>query len=154
MKGYEFVRRNNGRTLTCTACGTVLGIPKKGMPKDGLSCNWCGYVNVAVPEEAPKASVAPAKSPPLPVAAFAETTSPTTVPKAATHRWADDEDDNGQPYDLPQEEIKTRPCAACGKKIDLKAVVCVHCGFDADRGQEGPANLSARRPRMAIGLAA
>ncbi len=51
--------------------------------------------------------------------------------KPLPHPYADDEDDNGQPYALPKEEAKTRPCEACGKAIDLLAVVCVHCGFDA-----------------------
>jgi hypothetical protein len=127
-------------TLTCTACGTVLGIPKKGMPKDGLSCNWCGYVNVAAPEEAPKPVTAAAANvpPPLPVAALAEVTTPPppAEPKAMTHRWADDEDDDGQPYKIPTEAVKTRPCAHCGEKIDLAAKVCVHCGFDAGAGKK------------------
>jgi hypothetical protein len=47
------------------------------------------------------------------------------------HRWADDEEDNGLPYVLPTDEVKTRKCEECGKDIDLLAVVCVHCGFDA-----------------------
>jgi hypothetical protein len=124
-------------TITCTACGTVLGIPKNGVPKDGLSCNWCGYVNTVEPEPAPKAVAATAPSPsppPLPVAKQAP--EPAETPKAAPHRWADDEDDNGQPYALPHEEVKTRPCDSCGKKIALKDVVCVHCGHDAKSGEK------------------
>jgi hypothetical protein len=118
-------------TLPCTACGTVLGIPKSGMPKAGLSCNWCGYVNVSVVEESPQpvalvAAPNPARNPEPPAP------TQTPQPKAEPHRWADDEDDNGQPYVLPHEEAKTRPCTACKKDIELLAVVCVHCGYDAE----------------------
>jgi len=125
-------------TLTCTACSTVLGIPKAGMPKDGLPCNWCGYVNQLASEaEAPARPgttepAARAKEKHQPDAQARE--SPTAKP--APHRWADDEDDNGQPYTLPHEEAKTRPCAECGKQIDVKAVVCVHCGFDETAGKK------------------
>jgi hypothetical protein len=56
-------------------------------------------------------------------------TAPPSRP--APHRWADDEDDNGQPYVPAAEEIKTRKCEQCAKDIDLLAVVCVHCGYDA-----------------------
>jgi len=112
-------------TITCTACGTVLGVPKGGMPKDGLPCNWCGYVNSAAADAAPRPQTA---------AQSAVTAAPATAPVAETpapHRWADDPDDNGQAYALPPDEVKTRPCESCGKQIDVIAVVCVHCGFDA-----------------------
>jgi len=119
-------------TITCTACGTVLGVPKSGIPKDGLSCNWCGYVNLPAAEAEAKPVAAAtaskrksAEAPPAPV-----------KPKAPPHKWADDEDDNGQPYELPPEEVKTRPCANCGKQIDELAVVCVHCGYDSASQQK------------------
>lgn len=114
-------------TITCSACGTVLGVPKGGVPKDGLSCNWCGYVSrdAAAPVEPPPV---PPRTPEVPAAAAAPAPA---VPKAPPHRWADDEDDNGQPYDLPADEIKTRKCEGCGREIDGHAVVCVHCGYDA-----------------------
>jgi hypothetical protein len=76
-------------TVTCTACGTVLGIPKGGIPKDGLSCNWCGYVNVKAPEPEAKpvaAAAAPAR----------EAARPAPKPKAPPHPLGDDEDDNGE----------------------------------------------------------
>jgi hypothetical protein len=112
-------------TISCSACGTVLGIPKGGMPKDGLPCNWCGYVNPPAAEAAPR---------PEPAAQSAVVAEPGSTPVAQTpapHRWADDPDDNGRPYALPQEAVKTRRCESCTKDIDLVAVVCVHCGFDA-----------------------
>ncbi len=125
-------------TLTCTACSTVLGIPKAGMPKDGLPCNWCGYVNQLSPEPEAQAKVFP----PEPEAQAKEkqeleTPAKKVQPgKPAPHRWADDEDDDGQPYMLPHEEAKTRPCSKCGKHIDLLAVVCMHCGYDEAAGKK------------------
>lgn len=147
-------------TLTCTACSTVLGIPKTGMPKDGLPCNWCGYVNQLAPE--PEASTkarqpdleaeAPARQEHQPDTKAQSPSAPARAkenpepghpihneavePKPAPHRWADDEDDNGQPYLLPHEEAKTRLCSKCKKQIDLLAVVCVHCGFDESAGKK------------------
>ena len=98
------------------------------MPKDGLSCNWCGYVNLpaANPEPVPAPVTAP-----VPVTAPAAESEPTPVRKAAPHRWADDEDDNGMPYAIPRGEIREKRCQACGKEIDINSVVCVHCGYDA-----------------------
>ncbi|HEX3149161.1 MAG TPA: hypothetical protein VHR66_13890 [Gemmataceae bacterium] len=123
-------------TITCTACGTVLGIPKKGMPKDGLPCNWCGYVMQAATEPAPAPSPKPAASP-VPAPPIDTESAPVAVKdKAPAHRWADDEDDNGQPYELPQEEAKTRKCQSCGKEIDVLSVVCIHCGFHAEERQK------------------
>src|SRR4051812_39945362 len=113
-------------TITCTACGTVLGVPKGGMPKTGLSCNWCGYVNQPVAAEQPKAVEKAAAA-----SAKAEATKSAGKPAekivAQPHRWADDEDDNGLPYEVPPEEVKTRPCEACTKPIDIHSVVCIHC---------------------------
>jgi hypothetical protein len=117
-------------TLPCSACGTVLGVPPGGVPKGGLPCNWCGYVNLPNAEAAPP-SPNPAPRPAPSRAEVAAPAAPPLVEKAEPHRWADDEDDNGQPYALPREEAKTRKCQDCGKDIDLLAVVCVHCGFDA-----------------------
>jgi len=118
-------------TITCSACGTVLGIPKAGMPREGLPCNWCGYVTLPAAEPAP-----PPKPAPRPAAAPVAAGPAPPVEKPAPHRWADDEDDDGTPYDLPRDEVKTRKCAGCGKDIDLLAVVCVHCGFDAEAKQK------------------
>jgi hypothetical protein len=115
-------------TITCAACGTVLGVPKAGMPKDGLSCNWCGYVNL--PTANPEPNPAPVSAP-VPVTSPVAESEPTPVRKAAPHRWADDEDDNGMPYAVPRGEIREKRCQACGKEIDINSVVCVHCGFDA-----------------------
>src|SRR5262245_29403884 len=114
-------------TITCTTCGTVLGVPNGGMPKDGLSCNWCGYVNLkeAEPEAKSVAARAAARE------AASRPTSPPK-PKAPPHPLGEDEDDNGEAYVLPPEEIKTRPCASCGKQIDQLAVICVHCGYNAE----------------------
>jgi hypothetical protein len=114
-------------TITCTACGTVLGIPKTGMPKDGLSCNWCGYVNL------PAAAVPALTQAPSPVVPASE---PSPTAKAAPHPWADDEDDNGQPYAIPRGEIRTRRCEECGKEINAQAHVCVHCGYDARKKEK------------------
>src|SRR6476619_4147773 len=101
-------------TITCSACGTVLGVPKGGMPKDGLSCIWCGYVNLSTADLPPSAKPTPHPAPePVPAAAAAETPAP--VRKAMPHRWADDEDDDGQPYDLPPDAVKKRKCEGCGK---------------------------------------
>jgi len=122
-------------TITCSACGTVLGVPKKGMPKDGLSCNWCGYVNLppaAAEEPKPEPVRAPA---PATVAQVAEPARAPT-PKATAHQWADDEDDNGLPYVIPKSEIRERKCQGCGKEIDIRTVVCVHCGYDASTKQK------------------
>lgn len=100
------------------------------MPKDGISCNWCGYVNASVAE-------APPPPVPAPVAAIPEKPAEDSlVPldeKAPLHRWADDEDDDGQPYRIPKSEIRTRRCEQCAKEVELKAVVCVHCGFDSEK---------------------
>jgi hypothetical protein len=115
-------------TITCTACGSVLGVPKDGVPAGGLSCNWCGCVNLQATAPAPAPAPAPtAKPAPEPVTAAGTPAEPAPV----RHRWADDDDDNGQPYAPVTDEVKTRKCEACGKDIDLLAVVCVHCGFDA-----------------------
>lgn len=115
-------------TLPCSACGTVLGVPKGGVPKDGLPCNWCGYVNQPASEPA-AVSPKPAPEPVADPAAVATTlASPEPV---APHRWADDLDDNGRPYTLPADEKPKRKCEGCGKEIDQLAVVCVHCGYDA-----------------------
>lgn len=114
-------------SITCTACGTVLGVPKGGMPKDGLSCNWCGYVNQKALEPEPK---------PVAAAAARETTRPAAKPQAAPHPLGDGGDDNGEPYDLPPQEIKTRPCPNCGKKIDETVIVCIHCGYNTVRKEK------------------
>jgi hypothetical protein len=119
------------QTITCSACGTVLGVPKGGVPRDGLSCNWCGYVTLPASEPAPSPKPAPRPAP-APVAAAPA----APADKPAPHPWADDDDDNGLPYVLPPDEVKTRKCQACGKDIDLLAVVCVHCGFDAAARQK------------------
>ena len=113
-----------GPTLTCSACGTVLGVPKAGMPATGLPCNWCGYVNqpAATPKPEPIA-VRPSESMAPPAAG--------PDPASELHRWADDEDDDGRPYALPPEPVKMRACEGCGKRIEAASVVCVHCGFDA-----------------------
>jgi hypothetical protein len=110
----------------------VLGVPKSGIPKDGLSCNWCGYVNLPPePEAKPVAAAATSKQ------KVAEAPAPTNPKvKAPPHKWADDVDDNGEPYELPPEEVKTRPCANCKKDIDIIAVVCVHCGYDSESQQK------------------
>src|SRR5688572_12919929 len=115
-------------TLPCAACGTVLGIPKSGMPPAGLPCNWCGYVNVpaAAPQPEPAAVAAPTEPPkPTPEAPM------PAVRAAEPHDWADDDDDNGLPYSLPPERVKTRACEECGKKIEASSLVCVHCGYDS-----------------------
>jgi hypothetical protein len=91
------------------------------MPKDGLSCNWCGYINVQSPEPAVK-----------PVAAVPKRESVA----APALELGDDEDDNGEPYLLPPEEIKTRPCTNCGKRIEEISVVCIHCGYDSESKQK------------------
>jgi hypothetical protein len=98
------------------------------MPKDGISCNWCGYVVLPSPEPEPAAAVRSTPKPPPTAAA--------PKPKAPPHKWADDEDDNGDPYELPPEEVKTRACINCNKQIELLAVVCVHCGYDAEKKQK------------------
>jgi hypothetical protein len=122
-------------TISCSACGTVLGVPKAGMPKDGLSCNWCGYVNLPVPVTAAETAAAPAAAmtSPAPSADAVERERP---PTSARHPWADDEDDNGQPYVIPKSEIKTRRCVECNKEIEIQAVVCVFCGFDTSKKEK------------------
>jgi hypothetical protein len=119
-------------TITCTACGTVLGVPKGGMPKDGLSCNWCGYVNLPTPEPEPKAAAAAA----IPSAAPTVATQAPATTKSAPYQWGDDEDDNGDPYDVTADAIKLVACPGCGKQIAAAAVICVHCGYDATAKQK------------------
>jgi hypothetical protein len=114
-------------TIPCTACGTVLGVPKAGMPADGLPCNWCGYVNLPAPQPKPEPAAAAAPASPPPPGAPPSPPAPAAEP----HRWADNLDDNGQPYALPPDPVKMRPCEACGKSVEASTVVCVHCGFDA-----------------------
>src|SRR5215208_2386232 len=114
-------------TLPCSACGTVLGIPTTGMPKDGLPCNWCGYVNL--PSAGPKPEPMGAKSNPEPAAPV-----PADRPSDLAG-WSDDEGDS-LPYRVPPEEVKTRRCGECQKLIDIHAVVCVHCGYDAAKKQK------------------
>src|SRR5207245_1830903 len=101
------------------ACGTVLGVPKAGMPRDGLSCNWCGYVNLTATEAAPPASTPIPRPAPISAEAVAAAVSPAPVEKASPHRWADDLDDNGQPYALPPDPVKKRKCEGCGKDINF-----------------------------------
>jgi len=121
-------------TITCSACGTVLGIPKKGMPKDGLSCNWCGYVNLPPAADEPKPE--PIRSP-VPSAAVQATERASIPPPKATPRaWADDEEDNGLPYVIPKGEIRERKCESCGKGGEITSVVCVHCGYDSSTRQK------------------
>jgi hypothetical protein len=136
-------------TITCSACGTVLGVPKGGIPKDGLSCNWCGYVTLpdAAPPPAPVEPPARPRRPkdepvPAAVAAEAPAPSPPPAPKAPPHPYADDEDDNGEPYEPAPEENPKRKCEECGRLIDAKAVICVHCGYDARAGQKAERTFS------------
>jgi hypothetical protein len=114
-------------TITCSACGTVLGVPKTGMPAEGLSCNWCGYVNQPKAEPRPE----PAAAGP----AAAEGEAPARPASSELAHWSDDESDS-LPYRVPPEEIKTRPCEQCRQPIDIHAVVCVHCGYDAEHKQK------------------
>lgn len=127
-------------TITCNACGTVLGIPKSGMPVEGLSCNWCGYINLAEPN--PPAEPVTAAHRPVTTAATTASSEPAPASKAAPHPWADDEDDNGQPYVIPPGEIRTRRCAGCNKEIDITSVVCVHCGYDAAKKEKAERTYS------------
>jgi hypothetical protein len=121
-------------TITCSACGTVLGVPKGGVPKDGLSCNWCGYVTL--PDAAPPAPAEAPARPRTPKEEPAAVAADAPKPKARLHRHAEHEDDDGQPYDLPPEENPKRKCEECGKLIDETAVVCIHCGYDARAGRK------------------
>src|SRR5688572_23120358 len=116
-------------TLPCSACGTVLGVPKTGMPESGLPCNWCGYVNP--PPAQPRPSPAATTGHPQPTTL---TPAPADLPSELAG-WSDDEGDS-LPYRVPPEEIKTRRCGECGQLIDIHAVVCVHCGFDAEKKQK------------------
>jgi hypothetical protein len=117
-------------TITCTACGTVLGIPKAGMPADGLSCNWCGYLNRPAADPKPEPAAARTSAP--------EAAAPRPAREVTSElaQWSDDETDS-LPYAVPPEEIKTRRCEECTKLIDIHAVVCVHCGYDAEKKQKG-----------------
>ncbi len=115
-------------TVTCRSCGTVLGIPKGGVPVEGVTCNWCGAVTTP---DAPKPTATKAKSPAPPAAA----TLPAK-PKTPLNKYADDEDDDGLPYDIPADEITTKPCVGCHKQMDTAAVVCVHCGQDQRGGKK------------------
>src|SRR5262249_9497324 len=104
------------QTLTCSACGTVLGVPKSGMPADGLTGNWCGYVTLKAPEPVAKPVAAASAAPVVPDSQVEAASTPVAVKaKTAPHRWADDEDDDGEPYAIPPGEIKTRKCEDCGK---------------------------------------
>lgn len=81
--------------------------------------------------DAPTPPVA-VSQPSLPVAVHApaeEAAAPVPANKELPW-WAEDEDDDGKPYALPQDEIKTKRCTECGKEIDVKASICVHCGHD------------------------
>ena len=124
-------------TITCTACGTILGVPKSGIPAEGLTCNWCGYVTSATatptkpasPPELPGRSTPATPDTPQPAA-------PKKKPKGVRHLWGDDEDDDGEAYDLPPEAVKTRRCEACGKDVDVKSLVCIHCGYDTAKKEK------------------
>ena len=124
-------------TITCSACGTILGIPKAGIPADGLTCNWCGYVTPApaVPTESASPSDASEQSTPAAHEA-PQPAPPKKKRKGLQHKWGDDEDDDGQAYDLPPAEIKTRRCEACGKDVDFKSLVCIHCGYDTAKKEK------------------
>lgn len=124
-------------TVTCRSCGTVLGVPKGGAPAEGVTCNWCGAANQIDPPKPAAANVLP---PVLPLPAPANL-KPAKL-KAPAHKWADDEDDDGQPYDIPAEEITTKACAACGKEIAIAAVICVHCGHDHRGGKKAARTFS------------
>jgi hypothetical protein len=98
-----------------------------GMPAAGLPCNWCGYVNLPSTEPKPQPSAVPPKP---------EPTAPRSAgPPSELAQWSDDES-NSLPYRVPQEEVKTRRCGECGKLIDIQALVCVHCGYDAEKKQK------------------
>ncbi len=103
-----------------------MGIPKSGVPATGLECNWCGVVNQP---EVPKPAVAKTTAPTTAKPSTASSTK-TAKPKAPPRKWADDDEDDGLPYDIPADEITTKPCEACQKEIGLDAVVCIHCGHD------------------------
>jgi len=124
-------------TVTCRSCGTVLGVPKGGAPADGVTCNWCGAAN-----QIDQAKPVKPLSPVPPAATVTQFPAEPAMPKAPAHKWADDEDDDGQPYDIPAEEITTKACAACGKDIAIGAVICVHCGHDHRGGKKAARTYS------------
>ena len=125
------------QTITCPSCQTVLGVPKAGFPAEGIICNWCGTVvaeptRMTSPKKRPSSAVIDTDIQPIPAARDTSVQVPQAErPMAAPHKWGDDEDDNGEAYDVPADEIKTRKCVACGKDIDGEAILCVHCGHDA-----------------------
>ena len=134
-------------TVTCRSCGTVLGIPKSGMPDAGLECNWCGSLNRLEAPPVPAPRPAPVDPPIIADSSAADTLKPPeakpVAPKPARHRWADDEDDDGQPYEIPDSQITHKPCGSCGKEIARDAVVCVHCGHDHQTKKKGERVFSA-----------
>lgn len=127
-------------TIPCKSCGTVLGIPKEGVPSDGVECNWCGARNhladTQPPEHIDPATI-PSQKPSKPTATDLKIPSKTqSKPKKQPHRWADDEDDDGEPYEIPEGEHPVRKCEACQKEIPKEAVLCIHCGHHRDKKEK------------------
>lgn len=124
-------------TLTCR-CGTVLGIPSTGIPKDGLTCNWCGHQ--VTEEQRPTSPLSQQRQ-------ESELKPSTSQPKATTSKapprpWADDDDDDGTPYTIPQSEITTKKCLQCQKEIAIEAVLCHHCGHDERKREQAKRTYS------------
>jgi hypothetical protein len=125
------------RTVACAGCGTILGVPESGIPEGGLACIWCDSVYTGAEDAAAaaaKAATSAATATPV-AATLAASVSGSSAkesdkPKAQLHRHADDDDDDGTPYEIPKEAVKHRPCESCTQRIDIDAVICVHCGYD------------------------
>lgn len=100
------------------------------MPKSGLSCNWCGYVNLPATEPNDKpVETAAARERSASMASIAKPDSPAV-------EFGDDDETTSNPYKLTPEEAKMRPCPECGQRIDITSQVCHHCGFDARSKQK------------------
>jgi len=44
--------------------------------------------------------------------------------------------DDDKPYTVPGDPEQTEPCPQCNKSLPRGAVVCIHCGFDRQRGKK------------------
>ena len=58
---------------------------------------------------------------------------PPSVPKRPPVSLSDDDDDDGQPYDV---DGRDKPCPGCGRHIPVEAMLCTSCGYDQKTGKK------------------
>jgi hypothetical protein len=116
--------------IICSNCENKIEVPKEGVPEEGIVCNWCG-ATLRKKASAKAKQAAATALPPLP-ASMPTAPEKQVAAKAPLHPYAEDDEDDGQPYEVPEDET-VRDCEECGKEIDAHAVVCIHCGHNYEK---------------------